>query len=372
MKKKIIALALSGMLVLQLFGCTKTTNMEDQSANEIHAAHSGSEAVVTEKTAEQAKIESVCGIWEYCMPGFGARIHVQADNTFLIIYEYAEDEKTYIKSGTCEYSSEDETYLYFTATAEDDGTVDEMEYNKDEDTLVAGFFVEDTLISSYIVMERSSLAPADFFTAPLLAEASAEVVDSVAYLHADGNFVLAYASAVIENTGRTSISITNISCDIEDETEAYLAHIDNYSFSDFCPEIIQPGERSYVAALTIADAITDAEISVVPKFHIEFEDTPGISTELDIENFDIIKYSGTYYGINGRVINPYEFAFENSYAALALFDSNNNYLGLIVSDDLDMIEQYGKMGIPDTDVPIPQVFPLDDVATILPMAYAKQ
>lgn len=362
MKKKIIALALSGLLALQLFGCTKTTNMEDQSADEIHVAPSNSEVVAAEKTAEQTKIESICGIWEYCAPGFGARIDVQADNTFLIIYEYAEDEKTYIKSGTYEYSSEDETCLYFTATAEDDGTVDEMQYNKNEDTLVAGSFV----------MERSSLAPADFFTAPLLAEASAEVVDSVAYLHADGNFVLAYASAVIENTGKTSISITNISCDIEDETEAYLAHIDNYSFSDFCPEIIQPGERSYVATLTIADAITDAKISVVPKFHIEFEGTPGISAELDTENFEIIKYSGTYYGINGRVINPYEFAFKNSYAALALFDSNNNYLGLIVSDDLDMIEQYGKMGIPDTDVPIPQEFPLDDVATILPMAYAKQ
>ena len=64
--------------------------------------------------------------------------------------------------------------------------------------------------------------------------------------------------------------------------------------------------------------------------------------------------------------------WQSGYAALALFDSNNNYLGLIVSDDLDMIEQYGKMGIPDTDVPIPQEFPLDDVATILPMAYAKQ
>jgi len=232
------------------------------------------------------------------------------------------------------------------------------------------------------IMLRSDITGNDFFEAPLLddgtsseapSEGSAKIVDSVAYLHDDNGSIGVYVSAIIENTSDSAIQITNVSCDLEDENGAYLMLIDDYSFSEPCPSIVQPGEQTYVAGYTFDyyDILENSEMSVVALMHIEYEETDLTVTAMEVESAEIIEFSGSYYGINGRVINPYDYPVEDAYAAVALFDDNDEYMGLIVSRPLDTIERNGKMGIPDAYTPLPQVFSLDDIKTIVPMAYAK-
>lgn len=201
---------------------------------------------------------------------------------------------------------------------------------------------------------------------------SAETVDSVLYTYKDDSRNLGiFCSAAIINTGNVPIKISNVSFDIEDEDGTFVTSINRYTKPN--PEVIQPGEISYISEMVMEDNIQEEDCyKLIPNYL--YEQTTEEVIKYDVEDVNIIPSHGPYWGVSGRVVNNMSSTTENTiYISIVLYDKDDNLLGVIVPFFNDPINANSKRGFSRTDTPMPQsAFELEDIDKIISLATSRK
>lgn len=332
----------------------------------------------SEKEESEISLENL-GVLSHKDEEVSARIqfqNVDGEQTWLMLLQYFKDitndseARPYMSHGTWSFTQQDDTTKSYVLTVDDDTET----YPAILDT------EENTVTIDGIVFKQEDISPQAFFEAPLFETGSIEVTESNALQTEHMGSPLYYAALEVKNTGNVPVRLSGLSCDIEDEDGTYLDHIEEFSFSPFCPEVIQPGECAYAGGIkfinfgeTDTDTTLDLSSQIKPTFHVQHTVTNEASIPLLVEQADLKPYSGGFWTMSGKISNSGENSVYDAIGAEVLYDSEGRFIGVVVSPIIDMLNAGDSIGISDTlpESVLPNVIPREQIAEIKTFAFGK-
>lgn len=174
-------------------------------------------------------------------------------------------------------------------------------------------------------------------------------------------------AAEIENTGTTTLYVSEPGCDLEDK-DGNLVEV--VSYIHVCPSIIEPGEKCYVyGTTTIEDYPGDNELNVVIRPDIEELRIKEVQYEVS----DVSLKEDNFGDINvqGRITNTSNEVQSMNYVEVILFDENHLPIGYdykIIPED---IKPNDKISF-ETSVSLPDFATMENVADYLIYAHPMQ
>ena len=362
MNIKLLIFTISLTFLSFLTGCSNSSSeISTTLTDQVSTASSSSETEIVEENFSQ--VNSIIGFWEYINTDFGIRLHVD-ETGFLMIYSDSVD-KNYINSGTWEFLYQDGQSLWYTLTS-----------SKDNSSVMVKFQSDSMILS----IDGYELTPSDvdgdnFFSNPLLFLPELTTVASVAYIYDFSDYAFLYASAIVKNEGEKPIIFDEISCDILSESGEYIAHMDSYQFALACPQVIAPGEQAYIAGSSMEsyENLGSLSNSIKAEFHYNVEPSNENSTKLILENPSIVIKSMEFWNLSGRIYNSTDQTIDNAVAAIGLFDSNSNFLGAMIAENIGPIESNNKKGISSSnnEVNLPAIFNKDNITHMDSIAFTQ-
>lgn len=196
---------------------------------------------------------------------------------------------------------------------------------------------------------------------------STEIKDTALYTKDMGYDKIAiFCSIELENTSNVPIKISDVSFDIENEDGDFVTKITGYFKAN--PEVILPGEISYISEDSInEDVLQEDCFKIIPNYIIVKTEQQVI--RYNVEDVKLITHSGSYWGVQGRVVNHLNDTAEKIRVNVALYDSSDKLLGVIEPYFNDPINPNSKLGFSGARSTVPQsAFETEDVAKIVAIA----
>lgn len=172
----------------------------------------------------------------------------------------------------------------------------------------------------------------------------------------------------IENTGTTDLYMNTGAYDLEDLDGKLVS---SSTMLSAYPSVIAPGEKGYYYEETTLNELDEAiELTVLPRLKAEEAKVDQITYALS----DLELTSDTYAGvrIKGRIENTTDEMKSLIYVYAALYDSDDNPIGVIFTILTEDLNPGDKIGFEMSGFSLPPNVTVDSVARLEAVAYPLQ
>lgn len=166
--------------------------------------------------------------------------------------------------------------------------------------------------------------------------------------------VWVHYAAEFKNTGDTPIDVSNIQVNFED-AEGNIVGTAPMAMAK--PDVIMPGETTYISESTILDTVTDPNVVTKAFANVDFNATDKEPHYLTTSNIKLTENTdewdtNTPYIVTGNIVNESEEKADDIRVAAALYDEKDQLLAVLDTSLSVTLPTGGKTGFEVSYPPI--------------------